>query len=214
LVLDRHHIILYVSLALALLAGTYLIADRKAETARTDLAVAKAQLVQTVSANRDFQAQVSAQLAQLQQENQALADALKVRQKVEVSIPAQNASLSASQVAQQIQTATKAKDGEVSATGDLLTLDLPLGQQALSALQLVPLLQQDKADLTVQVANDEKALQLEKESHASDVKALNAQIETDKVELKSVKATATRSKLRWFAAGVVVGFVGRGFAKL
>jgi hypothetical protein len=38
---DKQHIILYVSLAIALLAGTYLVADKRAESARTEAAVAK-----------------------------------------------------------------------------------------------------------------------------------------------------------------------------
>jgi hypothetical protein len=64
------------------------------------------------------------------------------------------------------------------------------------------------------LANETQSLQLEEEFHTSDVKALQAQIDTDKVELKAEKALARRSKLRWFAAGVVVGFVGRAFAKV
>jgi hypothetical protein len=196
-----------VSLALALLVGTYLIADRKAEADRTQLAVAQAQLVQTVSANRDFQSQVAQQLAQLQAQNADLAKALQARQSVEVKLPAQNASLSASQVAQGLgQGAT--------ASGDTIVLPLPLGQLALTDMQLVPMLQTDKAQLTTELANETQSLQLEKDAHTSDVKALQAQIDVDKVELKAEKALARRSKLRWFAAGVVVGFVGRAFAKV
>jgi len=207
MVLDRHHIILYVCLAGALLAGTFFIADRKAENARTQLAVAQAQLVQTESANKDFQAQVAQQLAQLQAQNADLAKALQARQTVEVKLPAQNASLSASQVAQGLgQGAT--------ATGDTIVLPLPLGQIALTDMQLVPLLEADKATLTTELANETQSFTLEKESHVSDVKALNAQIEVDKVELKTEKALARRSKMRWFAAGLIVGFVGRGFAHL
>ena len=195
------------SLALALLVGTYLIADRKAEADRTQLAVAQAQLVQTVSANRDFQSQVAQQLAQLQAQNADLAKALQARQSVEVKLPAQNASLSASQVAQGLgQGAT--------ASGDTIVLPLPLGQLALTDMQLVPMLQTDKAQLTTELANETQSLQLEKDAHTSDVKALQAQIDVDKVELKAEKALARRSKLRWFAAGVVVGFVGRAFAKV
>jgi hypothetical protein len=136
-----------------------------------------------------------------------LAKALQARQTVEVKLPVQNASLSASQVAQGLgQGAT--------AAGDTIVLPLPLGQLALTDMQLVPLLTQDKAQLQAELANETQSLTLEKQAHASDVKALNAQIDVDKVELKTEKALARRSKMRWFAAGVVVGFVGRAFAKV
>ena len=205
--LDKTHIILYVCLAGALLGGTYLITDRQAEHARTQLAVAQAQLVQTQAANNTFQSQVAQQLAQLQAQNADLAKALQARQTVEIKLPAQNATLSASQVAQGLgQGAT--------ASGDTIVLPLPLGQIALTDMQLVPMLQTDKAQLSTELANETQSLQLEKEAHTSDVKALNAQIDVDKVELKAVKAEARKSKFKWFAAGVIVGFVGRTFAKV
>jgi hypothetical protein len=210
LILDKQHIILYVCLALALLGGTYLIADRRAETARTEAAVAKAQLAQVQSANTAFQAQVSAQISQLQASNQALEAQLAQRTITEKSIPTQNGSLNATQTASGIQVATGGKDGEATTNGQFIQLDLPLGQQALSALQLVPLLQKDKADLTMEVSNDEKALDLEKQSHQSDLKTDEAKLNACQADLKAVNHSLLRTRLRWFAAGIVVGFIGRG----
>jgi hypothetical protein len=214
MILDKQHIILYVSLAIAPIGETYLIADKHAESARTEAAVAKAQMAQIVSANTQFQSQVTAQIAQLEASNQALQTQLAQRDKVEKSISTHNGSLTPTQVATGIQSATDANDGEATASGQFIQLDLPLGQQALSALQLVPLLQKDKADLTIEVFNDEKALVLEKQSHQSDLKADEAKLESCQADLKAVKRSTLRSKLRWLGAGVTVGFVGRSFVKV
>jgi hypothetical protein len=213
MVLDTKHFIGY-GLAIVLALGlVYTIESKVADKAqsRADLAEAKAELIS--KQNADFQAQVSSQLAQLQAENASLAKALTAREQVEKLLPTKNGSLTATQVSSAISQALNAKQGEVSASGDTITVDLPLGQEITTALQLVPLLQTDKTQLQTELANETKALDLEKQSHASDVNALNVQISADKVELKAVKAQARRSKLRWFAAGVVVGFLGRGFAK-
>lgn len=201
--LDKQHIILYVTLAIALIGGTYLIADKRAESARTEAAVAKAEKAQIVAANAQFQSQVTAELAQLQAQNQALQSQLAQRDKVEKSISTSNGSLTLPQVASGIQTATGGKDGEATANGQFIQLDLPLGQQALSALQLVPLLQADKADLTIEVSNSGKALDLEKSAHKSD-------IETDKKVLGSCQddlKSSQRSKLKDImkTAGIALG---------
>jgi hypothetical protein len=207
MVLDKQHIILYVSLAIALVGGTYLFADRRAESARTEAAVAKAQLAQVQSQNATFQAQVNAQLAQLQAQNDVLSKALATREQTEKSVPLQNGSLSATQVAQGIANATKSKPDEVSASGNMIQLDLPLGQQALSALQLVPMLQQDKADLTVQLGNEEKAVDLEKQSHASDLKADEAKLQSCQADVKAAKHSTLKTVFK--TAGIALG-VGIG----
>ena len=205
--LDRQHIILYASLAVALLGGTYLIADRRAESARTEAAVAKAETTAILAANTQFQAQVSAQIAQLEASNQALQSHLAQRQATEKSIATQNGSLTPSQTATGIQTVTGAKDGEATVNGQFIQLDLPLGQQALSALQLVPLLQADKADLTIQVSNGEKALDLETKAHTSDKEADKKVLESCQADLKSAKRSKLKEVMK--AAGIALG-VGIG----
>jgi hypothetical protein len=205
--LDRQHIILYICLAVTVLAGTYFIADKRAESARTEAAVAKAELAQTLDANKQFQAQVAAQLAQLQQQNQALQVQLAKRDKVEKSVSTQNGSLTPPQVASGIQTATGAKEGEATANGQFIQLDLPLGQQALSALQLVPMLQADKADLTLEVSNAEKQIDLEKQSHSSDLKADEAKLNSCQADLKSAKHSKLKDVMK--TAGIALG-VGIG----
>jgi hypothetical protein len=91
----------------------------------------------------------------------------------------------------------------------MVQLDLPTGQAALSALQLVPLLQQDKADLTLEVSNAEKQVQLEKESHASDLKADDAKLKSCQADLNSAKKSKLKAVMR--DAGIALGVgIGRG----
>lgn len=207
IVLDKQHLILYATLAVAIVAGTYLIADKRAESARTEAAVAKAQLAQSQEANKAFQAQVSAQISQLQQQNADLEKALAARSVTEKSIPTQNGSLTPTQVATGIQTVTQSKPDEVTASGNMIVLNLPLGQQALSALQLLPMLQADKADLTIQVSNGEKVLDLETKAHTSDKEADKKALDSCKADLKSAKRSKLKDVMK--AAGIALG-VGIG----
>jgi hypothetical protein len=144
-------------------------------------------------------------LLSFQARNDSLEKALATREQTEKSIPTQNGSLNATQTAQGIQMATGAKEGEATANGQFIQLDLPLGQQALSALQLVPLLQKGKADLTLEVSNDEKALDLEKQSHQSDLKADEAKLNACQAELKSVKRSKLKAVMRDVGIGLGVG---------
>jgi hypothetical protein len=139
-----------------------------------------------------------------------LIQSLAKRQVAETAIPKQVGSLTAAQVATQLGGA---------ANGDDVVLPLPQAQVALSDVQLVPLLQKDKVDLQdaynreVQIAannvilyNDEHdALLSEQKSHKADNDANAA-------EIKKVKADARKSKLKWLGIGILIGFVGRGFA--
>lgn len=207
--LDTQHKVLYVCLATTLLVGTYLFADHRAESARTEAAVAKAQLAQVQTANATFQAQVSAQLNQLQAQNDSLTKALSARQQTEKVIPTQNGSLTPPQVATGIQTATGGKNGEATSNGQFIQLDLPLARTALTDMELVPLLQADKSNLSDQLSNEQKSLALEQSAHQSDLKTSKTSLDSAQADLKSCKANLTKSRMKWFGIGVVVGFVGR-----
>jgi hypothetical protein len=191
MLLDSKHIWLTIALVLALLFGVYAI-----ESKRADKAEAQAQAAQV--ANAQFQDQVNKQLVTLANENLALQQALAQRQVVEVQVPKQNIQLAAPQVAAGIDQAVGAKPGTTVVSGDTLILPLPLGQQALSALQLVPLLQQDKVDLTAQVTNVSKELDLEKQAHASDVNSC-------KLEVVALKKKGHKNIFKAVAIGIGIG---------
>lgn len=204
--LDYQHIVLYGALALALIGGTYLYEAKRAEVAEGRAVAAESKAADSEAQNKLFQQNVQVQLSQLAAQNAQLSAALAQRQVLEVKVPQQNASLTAAQVAAGIDSTTGNKVGTTVAQGDSLILPTTLGKDALSALQLVPLLQADKVALTTENTNLSKSLDLEKQAHVSDVTALNLQITADKLEIKAVKAQARKSKFRWLGAGIIIGY--------
>lgn len=204
MILDKQHIVLYLALAASLLLGTYLFAKR-AEVAEGKAIAAEIKAADSEAQNKLFQQTVQVQLSQLAAENQQLSMALAQRQVLEVKVPQQNSTLSASQVAAGIDSTTGNKVGTTVVQGDTLILPTALGKEALSALQLVPLLQADKVTLTAENTNLSKALDLEKQAHVSDVQSCQLQVTADKLEIKAVKAQARKSKLKWFFFGFLAG---------
>lgn len=207
MILDTKHIILTATLVGTLLGGVYLFESNRADKAeaKAESAQATAQLLN--QQNKDFQLSVNSQLAALTAQNQQLALALSQRQVLEVKVPQQNASLTAAQVSTALDTATGNKVGTTVAQGDTLILPTALGKDALSALQLVPLLQADKANLTTENINLSKSLDLEKQAHTSDITACQATVTSAQAEVKAVKAQARKSKFKIFFIGYAAGFI-------
>lgn len=146
---------------------------------------------------------------QLASQNQQFASALATRQIQEVQIPKQTASLTAMQIAVELQG---------TANGDNVSLTLPVAQNVLASVRLVPLLQKDKTDLQsafdnqVQIANNnEKLFENERQALVSEQGSHKADNEANAKQITKLKADARKSKLKWFGIGVIVGFIGRGF---
>jgi hypothetical protein len=105
-----------------------------------------------------------------------------------------------------------------AAQGNDVVLPLTNAQNALTIVQLVPLLQKDKSDLQAEngllqteVSNGVQALSLERTAHKSDNDANAAIIKGDALNLSACKADARKGKLKWFFIGVGVGYLGRIF---
>jgi regulator of replication initiation timing len=222
--LDKHHIILYVAAICLALIGVYLVEARVADNAqsRADAAEGKAQLI--AQQNKDFQTQVAQQVqqlvlqnAQLQQANQALAAQIAQTNAILAQQKKKDATLPPDQLANRI--VTLAPGGSIVVETNGYLVDQPEAVAIAQTLEEVPALtanigklESENANLTTVVANDTKTLDLEKQSHASDVNSLNAAITADKAVLAATKAQCRKSKFKWFGAGVVVGFIGRHFA--
>lgn len=167
---------------------------------------------QTQAASQVQMQTLADEMKQLQANYALLMDAYTKRQPIEAKIPAHNATLSTTEVATQL--GGTAQDNNI-------ILPLIPAQHALDALQLVPLLQQDKKDLvnanaslSTQVTNAQSAFNVERTSHASDNTANAAIIKQGADALSSCKADARKGKMKWFFIGAVAGFIGRGFSGL
>lgn len=222
--LDRHHILLYIGIFILALLGVYGIMARVADkaTARAEKAEAKAELI--TEQNKEFQAQITQQVQQLVLQNQQLAaqnqqleaDRARLNQAL-LDQKTKDSHLPPDQLAARI--VSLAPGGSIKVQTDGYLVDQPEAIAIAQTLEEVPVLkanvsnlEQENANLTTEVANDGKALDLEKQSHAGDVSALNATIMANKAQLAAVKAQCRKSKLKWFGAGVVIGFIGRHFA--
>jgi hypothetical protein len=214
LFLTAHHAILYAVLAVAIVAGVYLfvsdranVAETKAQAAETALAVEKdrsAQLAAIYAANEaQRQAERAAALLAIQQaQSQAKVQIIHDQQ------------LLAPELGHRIETITGFKQGSVTLSGtDDLIVPLPLARdivgrldQGLADAQTVSI-QAGIINSHVKTIDDLKGIV------AEDKVVLTKQIETDKKVLDAEIKKNRKSKLKWFGAGVVVGFVGRQFVK-
>lgn len=208
------HLVLVGVLALVVVGSIYgvesLIAKHDSENAARYAAIA----AQANQQNQLFQTQVQAEIKtlvdanqQLANQNAQLATALTKRQAIEVNIPKQVGTLTATQTATQLGG---------TANGDIVSLPLPQAQIALADVLLVPQLQADKTDLQGQLKNETQiatnneklyndevtALGLEHTAHLADNKA-NAE------QIVSLKADARKGKLKWFGIGFVTGYLAR-----
>jgi small-conductance mechanosensitive channel len=221
--LNAHHIVLYsVAIALALI-GVYLIEARVADnaTAKANAAEGKAELI--AQQNKDFQTQVAQQVqqlvlqnAQLQQANQALSAQIAQTNAILAQQKKTDASLPPTELAKRI--VTLAPGGSITVQTNGYLVDQPEAIAIAQTLEEVPALsanvkalESENANLSTIIANDSKTLDLEKQSHVSDVNSLNAVVAADKVVLAATKAQCRKSKLKWFGIGFVSGFVARHF---
>jgi hypothetical protein len=208
--LTAHHLVLYLLLIAGGLFGVYAIESKWAaiETARADaaqqaLAVEKDHSAQLQKAFADAQAQRDKENAQFLQTISQLQSNAKVQIIHDKALPAP-------ELGHRIETITGFKQGTITLdSSEDLVLPLPLGQQ------IVSLLDQGQADAQTVVqqagviANQTKTISEQATIITTDKQVLTAQIDTDTKVLNAEKAKSRKSKLKWFGAGVVVGFIGR-----
>lgn len=125
-----------------------------------------------------------------------------------------DATLDANAAAARLVQQTNAATGEITVAGSLVTMDLPITRNVVADLDNLSRITGDLADtqgqLTAQssltadatqnLADAQKVIAAQNLQLADQTKSCTAQITT-------LKAAARKSKLRWFGAGYVAGFV-------
>jgi len=232
--LNPLHIILMVFLLLSLLGGVYLYEAKRAEVAE---ATAKSQ-TQLVTALKEAAVTSAAENAALQLKTDATLEALKLANQqlalANQQLQASNAQLVNKLVAQQKKDATLPPSGQaqrweqlvpqaqVSVTPTGFAVDSAGGLATLVALEEIPVDRQRIANLSEELANDEKqiandavSLKAEQAAHQSDVANDKKQLaeangNTKKVQddFDAYKHKARRNYVKAFFAGFVVGLVG------
>ena len=227
--LDKHHITLYIAafvLALGLtFSVTYFVEARIADANASKLAVMQAQSVLKDQQNIQFQQQIAATVKQLQDTTVAL-QATNAQQVSTISSLKQqlqdqkgkDATLPPTDLASRIQTLAPGGNVVVDTTG--YHLDQAEAVSVAQVLEEPPILQQELvSDQTIItndaaiISNDAKVLDAEKQSHVSDVGALQSKLDTANQEIKTVKAQARKGKLKWFGIGYVAGFASSAILK-
>ena len=170
-----------------------------------------AQVARDKASFDDLNAQVQARDAQLVQLQAQLVTTLAQRQKTDATLPP-------TELVQRLNTLVPTAQATVTPTG--IALPETGAVATVQALEELPVLRTQNEYERTQIANTEKLVTAE----GVQVTTLNAQVDglklqlTDdakvcKAEVATVKATARRSKRKWFYAGMVVGFIGRQLIK-
>ena len=202
----KHHIILLVIVVGLAFGGIYgvesLVARHDAANASQMTLILKQQQQQTASLEANWQAvetQLVAQNAQLTQ------DIATSNQRLAVQIQ-KNATLTATQAAEQIASTTQ---GTASASGNNVVLDLLTARKVSDALITLPVVQTELIDTTKQLTNTQTMLTNSQADVAQQKLLVTDEIQSCKAQVALVKSQARKSKLKWFGAGVVVGFIGK-----
>jgi hypothetical protein len=194
--LDKMHVAAFLVAATLALYSVYSFESNRAEKAEVLADSAKQQAVLIQAQNQSFQAQVTAQIAQLSAANQALTSALAKQQLLDKTLsPTQLGGRVASLVNVPTTDITPLANGHFDLTPQAVLA---------AALQL-----EEVPVLTQKLDNETKAFDAEVQAHKSDNTASAATLASCKANLADVKAKARKSKIKWFFAGVVVGFAGR-----
>lgn len=208
--LDTKHLTLAALLAVALFAGLYLLDSSRVTRAEAQASIADTKSALATQSNQVLQTQVTSQFASLQSQYDTLSRAIQTRQVTIQQVQATDSKLSPDSIASKWNSDLHIQSGvSITPTGYSVSPESALA--TLEALDSLPLTQATVSDLTVQLANRNSALELEKSSHTSDLTASQAVLSASQAALTVCKADARKGKLKWFGIGLAVGAVLRGF---
>ena len=220
--LQKHERLLIV--ALVLLAGSWgtnhlLNNMASADKTKADVAVAalntqKATDAQLALQSAQVQAQYQTMVTQLTAQNVELAKAVSSRNTGLQAQKGTDASLPLEALATRLQTLSQAPVGSISVAQNSLTLTQPGAIAITQTLEEVPVLQANLKDTQQLADNSSKELaqsNLVIGSLNTQVAGLTlAGVDADKAckaEVASVKASARKSKVRWFKIGFFTGLI-------
>lgn len=224
--LDKKHLILVVLVIVLSLGIIHLVESKVADRAEAKYEAARSESQQKDAQNTQFQQQISTQVAQLASQNDKLDQQnktlLQVNLQLEQQLQAQkakDATLPPPALATRIM--TLAPGGVATVTANGIQLDGPESIAVTQGLEAPPILTKQIAEKdqlitndAAQIANGQKALDLEKQAHQTDVTTSKADLATCQQQVKTVKAEARKSKFHWFIGGFITGAAVRGIVKI
>ena len=216
----KGHLILLAIVGVLILGGVYGVETLLANRAHEQFVQQQAMLQTLIQQNQITQQQTKAQIESLTQQNAATQQQFAL---LAASIAARDAQLfkDRAQVKTLPPVQLSAKWGEVAnepapvvdTAGNFIT-PLPLAQKSVDALITLPVITKDNADLKAQVekettiaANNDSKYQAEIKSHDSDNTTCKATVETQKAEIKDLKAGARKREIIIAIVAAAFGFV-------
>ena len=220
--LQKHERLLIV--ALVLLAGSYGVnhylnnaaakAETRAQVAEVALVDQKAIDTQLAAQTAQVQAQYVQMVDALAKQNAALANAVSSRNAGLQEQQGSDSKLPLSDLAKRLESLGNASPGSVSNTATTVVLTRPAAVAVTQTLEEVPVLQANLKDTQQLASNSSKELA---QSNLV-IGSLNSQVaglmlqskDADvacKAEVASVKASARKSKIRWFKIGFFTGLI-------
>lgn len=218
-----HHLILVGVLVAVLFLGVYGVEsliekhdEKKAQQANVALQV----VVDQVKKLEDHQTQNDAAVAQREAVRDTLIQSLIATiARRDVALDQQikkNATLTAQQAAARLSEQYKAQPGEIIASGDTIIADLPLTRSFVSTFDQLTVCTSNYLDTQKQLTVEQSRtadLKTQVFDRDATIVGKNAELvkQKDKYEadIKVLNAKARKSKLKWFFAGVIVGYIGR-----
>lgn len=209
-----HLLLLAVILAVASFAG-YLYIDRAAQHAHDETILAQHQLQDVLKANADLQAAIAKRDAEIDKRDELLAKAIASRNTILVQQQKQDTQLKPTDLGNRFAQLSGAKPEEVQAdaVGNFQVTNNAILSSVIQ-LEKVPVLEANVADLNSQLSDRDVKISERDQQIVSDKQVLASQIDADNKKYHELQVKARRSKLRWFGAGVVVGFIGRNLVHI
>ncbi len=218
----RHHLILLALVGVLTFSGIYgiesLISRHDHEAALRMEALAQTLVQQNQLLQQQTKVQIDALTQQnvaLQQEVGSLATAIVTRDAQLIQNQNKVPNLSPDQLSAEWQKDIRNAGSIKPTLPSGYLVDQTAAVATVQALESVPVLQQDIADLEKsnsnlqsELNNDAAVLTLEKKSHFSDNQTNTALLTAKDAEIKDVKAQARKSKLKWFGIGFLLGLIG------
>lgn len=210
--LTGHHIMLYLALAAALGFGLNAVYGKLTAVQEARATAAE----QALAAEKDHSSQLAAAYAVNEAERQKenaifLSSIAQLQLQVKTQIIHDRA-LPAPELGHRIETLTGFKQGAITldASQDLI-VPLPLGQEIVAKLDQGLADSQTVVQQAGIIKNQAGTITDLTSIVAQDKVVLAGQIKADGEVLKAEKDKVRKSKLKWFVAGAVFGFIGRQF---
>ena len=132
-----------------------------------------------------------------------------------------DATLSAQQAADRLTQQTNAASGEITASGNNVTVDLPMSRQLVTNLDMLPVVEANLADTQKQLANETQiatTAEADVAAQKAEIVGLNKQLADSAVACTAAvnveKAKARKGKLKFFGIGFIVGFASGATAHI